>query len=375
MTAATLAPPSRIQVGETYERFFAIERAEVDYENRLIRGVVLRYGDVTEFPWGERETFEPGAFGDLANAEVILDFQHDRTKPLASTIGDPPMRLRDNTYELRIEAVIPNTTVGNDALELVRTGVVRGFSVSFAPIEVRYDQKRRLSTIERATLPRIGLVDKPQYSASQIDRAAEEAAMDEEMRNEIREMVRAMLDEEMRMGEEGNRAAGEPALDADRLVSRITAAVEERWSEVAETKIAEALAERDAAEEAQREAEEAAEAARQKADDDAAAAAQAAEDRAELLGMVRPLLPEETETRGLTDHELLVAAVGDEVPDAAERSADYLLAKVEAILERRAGSEGGSLTPAKGDPPAGTHTARSGSVNIGSMIQRRHAAA
>ena len=373
---ATLALPTPIKVGETYQRFY-VERAEADYERRTISGVVLRYGEITEFPWGERETFEPGAFGDLANAEITLDFQHDRTKPLASTVSEPvTLKLRDNTYELRVEAVMPNTTAGNDALELVKAGIVRGFSVSFAPVEIRYEQKRRLSVVQRATLPRIGLVDKPQYAASQIDRAAEEAAMDEEMREEIREMVRAMIEEEMRMGADGKKRGNAEPIDADRLVNRIVSSVEERMAEATDSKITEALAERDAAAEAQRQAEEEAEAARQKADEDAAAVNARVEERAELLNMVRPLVPEGTETRDLSDHELLVVAVGAEVADASERSEDYLLAKVETILERREGSEGGAPTPAVGEPPTGQgYTAGPASVNIGSMIQRRHAAA
>ena len=371
----TMTLPAPVKVGQTYERFYITERATADFERRVVSGVVLRYGDITEFPWGESEMFEPGAFGDLHNAEVWLDFQHDRTKPLSTTISEPvTLKLRDNTYELRVEAVMPDTTAGNDALELVRLGVVRGFSVSFAPVQIRYERKRRLSVIERAELPRIGLVDKPQYAASQIDRAAEEAAMDEEMREEIREMVRGMIDEEMRMGGDSKKRGDAEPINIDRLVTRIVSSVEERMAGATDTKITEALAERDAAAEAQRAAEEEAEAARAQAEADTAAADERVEERAELLNMVRPLLAEDTETRGLSDHDLLVAAVGDEVPDAAQRSADYLTAKVETILERRTG-EGGAPSPAVGEPPAGTLTGRPGSVNIGSMIQRRHAAA
>ena len=60
-----------------------------------------------------------------------------------------------------------------------------------------------------------------------------------------------------------------------------------------------------------------------------------AEARAELLIMTRGLLPKEFEARGKTDHEILVAAAGDEVENASERSEDYLRAKVEDIAKRR----------------------------------------
>ena len=74
----------------------------------------------------------------------------------------------------------------------------------------------------------------------------------------------------------------------------------------------------------------------------ATAAAQATEGqpdpdaRAELIMSVKPLLPTDFETRGKTNHEILVAAAGEEVERAAERSEEYLLAKVEGIMERRA---------------------------------------
>ena len=79
---------------------------------------------------------------------------------------------------------------------------------------------------------------------------------------------------------------------------------------------------------------------------DAKAAALAAEtpvdpdQRADLIVSVKPLLPADFETRGKSNHEILVAAAGDEVDRAEERSDEYLLAKVEGIIERRAAANG-----------------------------------
>ena len=104
---------------------------------------------------------------------------------------------------------------------------------------------------------------------------------------------------------------------------------------------------------------------KKKADDDeeemAKKAALAAEERAELLVLVRGLLPETFDTREATNREILVAAAGDEVKGAAERSADYLLAKVEEIVARRAAAAelNGVATPA---PSGGTTPAQRGGV-------------
>ena len=60
-----------------------------------------------------------------------------------------------------------------------------------------------------------------------------------------------------------------------------------------------------------------------------------AEKRAELISNVRPLLPDNYATQGKTIKDVLVAAVASEVEEPEKRSEDYLLAKVENIIERR----------------------------------------
>ena len=81
-----------------------------------------------------------------------------------------------------------------------------------------------------------------------------------------------------------------------------------------------------------------------------------AERRADLLTMVADLLPKDFDRKGKTTKEILVAAAGDEIPDAAERSEDYLQAKIETILERRKPDGQGALqnraddASATGDP-------------------------
>ena len=70
----------------------------------------------------------------------------------------------------------------------------------------------------------------------------------------------------------------------------------------------------------------------------------------------RDLLPKDFDRKGKTTKDILVAAAGDEIPDAAERSEDYLQAKIETILERRKPDGQGALqnraddASATGDP-------------------------
>ena len=147
-----------------------IERrfSPVAVDGRRLSGVGIRYGDVARLPFG-RETFEPGAFGDVANVDVILNVQHDRNRPIARTPAT--LRLEDGPDALRVAATLPETREADDALALVRAGVLRGLSLEFragsAPV---IDGVR---TVQRAGLLGFGLVDTPAYPGSTVEARVE----------------------------------------------------------------------------------------------------------------------------------------------------------------------------------------------------------
>lgn len=131
-------------------------------DGRAITGAALNYGDIAKLPFG-RETFDPGAFGDVAALDVIANVQHERTRPIART-GGGGLVLTDSPEKLAIRADLPKTRDADDALELVRTGVLRGWSVEFNPL--RRSQEGDLRRIHRADLSGLGLVDRPAYTQS-----------------------------------------------------------------------------------------------------------------------------------------------------------------------------------------------------------------
>ena len=142
---------------------------ELRYEGeRVINGTLMRYGDTAEFPWGDKERFEPGCFGDIGQVDFTLDKQHERGRTMARN-GGGGVTLTDSATALEMRADLPNTTDANDTLELVRTKVLRGLSVVFRPIEHRIEMnKNGTVTIvhKRAELRGGGVVDKPQYKQS-----------------------------------------------------------------------------------------------------------------------------------------------------------------------------------------------------------------
>lgn len=273
--------------------------------DRTVAGTAMRYGDVAVFPWGDEEEFARGAFGDLRNADVIMDVMHDRLAPVART-GGGGLDLRDSGSMLEVTAALPQTTAANDALTLVRSKVLRGLSVGFKPISVRRQGKRNI--IERAELKRVAIVDDPAYSDSKLNRSK---SMDEAQ-------VRAMIEEAR------NQDGGKNDLDVGLLARSIADGVKTSVT----GQITEALEARDKAAAEKQAAEEQ----RQRAEADAE---KNAERRADIIVLCRDLLPDTFEVRGKANKDILAAAVGDEVTDVENRSEDYLMAKVEAIAERR----------------------------------------
>lgn len=283
---------------------------ELRYDGeRTLSGTLMRYGDTAVMPWGDKERFEPGAFGNVGKADVTLNVQHDRSRLIGRT-GGGGVELRDSPTELSISAKLPDTREANDAIELVRGKILRGFSVEFLPDDARQEMEggKRLHIITRAKLVGVGVVDRPAYPHSKVNPRSE--PMDDK---QLQEAVRTALAEDAEKRQEA-------------LIGVVRSTVK------AELETAES--------EHQRKAEE---------------MQQAAERRADLLVKFRSVLPKDYESKGKTAKDILVAAAGDEIADAANRSEDYLEAKLEGIIERReqvAGNLPGGK-PARANDPAG----------------------
>ena len=134
----------------------------VTVEGRTLTGTAMRYGDVATVA-GQRERFEPGAFGKTQDA--MLNLHHERSRPLART-GGGGLELTDNADALTLTATLPETRDAKDALALVKSGVLRGLSVEFRSKRERREAGVRV--IERAELVAIGLVDTPAYDAATV---------------------------------------------------------------------------------------------------------------------------------------------------------------------------------------------------------------
>ena len=312
---------------------------------RTLVGRAMVYGDTATMPWGEKERFEPGAFGNLSNKDIILNQQHDRSVPLART-GGGGLTVSDSPTMLEIRAELPETRQADDTITLVKNRVLRGLSIEFMPKTDRLENDIRVIT--RADLQGIAVVDRPAYKQSRVDAREEDTSMTpDELKQQVRELVEAEVKE--------LRAEKGKDLDNEALVRAMSDSVEtlvDKRMEAVNAELEQVREELRAAKKKMAEDEEEMERMGKHKREEMDAAA---EERADPIVKVRSLLPEGYETRGKSTKDILIAAAGKEIEGAENRSEDYLMAKLEGIIERRAEAEQGrsNYTPNAVNPNAG----------------------
>lgn len=107
------------------------------------------------------ERIARGAFNDSLNNkedDIKLYFNHDSSMPLART-RNGSLRLANDEKGLRFEADLPDTTLGNDMKELLRTGTLSGeMSFGFYVREEMWSKDKKDRTITKGDLVEISIV-------------------------------------------------------------------------------------------------------------------------------------------------------------------------------------------------------------------------
>lgn len=110
-----------------------------DEKQMIIEGVVNNIGQWSKPIGGQfREKIEEGVFERainraLENGDIFFLHQHDnRALPLASIKSNTLELVEDKeNNQLRMRAVLPDTSFSRDVYELVKSGVLREFSFGF----------------------------------------------------------------------------------------------------------------------------------------------------------------------------------------------------------------------------------------------------
>ena len=149
----------------------AIRQQEDGKPSRVITGYASKFETWSEPIYGWFvEKIARGAFEKTDMSDVIMVFNHDISGVLARTTSGT-LKLTVDEVGLRFEFDSPETTLGNDMLELVRRGDISKCSFKFVveTDEWRYaDDKNKLEYDERtvksiAKLYDVSLVTYPAY--------------------------------------------------------------------------------------------------------------------------------------------------------------------------------------------------------------------
>lgn len=112
---------------------FNIEKREDGSEGRTISGYAVVFNQESE-DLGFRETILPGAITEevISRSDILFTYNHNPNWVLArQTNGEGNIEITIDEHGVGFRFDVPETTIGNDLLELIRTGVIRGCSFAF----------------------------------------------------------------------------------------------------------------------------------------------------------------------------------------------------------------------------------------------------
>ena len=141
---------------------------ELRAHGRRLTGTVMQYGDVATIAGVGAERFSAFAFDEYLRhgRGTRLNVMHEPDLIVASTRrGD--LAFTDSPEALTMAATLPAGNAYDSVLALVGDGLTNGLSVEFHAIDERRTNGVRV--IQRATLPALGIVDDPAYSASGVE--------------------------------------------------------------------------------------------------------------------------------------------------------------------------------------------------------------
>jgi hypothetical protein len=157
------------------ERRYNNRAAEIISENgRMIKGYASTFESMYEMYPGYNETIARGAFDGCDMSDVVALFNHESEMLLARTkdgVGTLTLRVDDKGLYFEFEAL--NTTMGNDVLENIKAGNIRGCSFAFTVSEQKVEEfadgscLRTILKIDK--LYDVGPVVNPAYEDTEVE--------------------------------------------------------------------------------------------------------------------------------------------------------------------------------------------------------------
>ena len=154
-------------------RFMEIEQRAVN--DRVVSGYAAVFNQWSKPLFGYfRERIDTNAFKNTDFSDCVALFNHDNDNVLART-QSKTLKLSVDEIGLRFEFEMPNTTTGNDLLELMKRGDISQCSFAFnVDAEMWEDSKEKGLTEDRTimSIPQlfdVSLVTRPAYPQTSVD--------------------------------------------------------------------------------------------------------------------------------------------------------------------------------------------------------------
>ena len=181
-----------------------------DADGRTVSGIVVPFDTEARVSDGGPSYLERFARGSFAKTikergdRVKLLMQHDSHEPIGRAV-----MLREDAAGLYGEFRVSAVPSGDQALELVRDGVIDSFSVGFAPIKHTRDGEVTVRT--EVALREASLVTFPAYDTARV--LALRAALADLPADERDELLRSIQTPDSTADGQPGRIAEEPVLD------------------------------------------------------------------------------------------------------------------------------------------------------------------
>jgi len=146
-------------------------RAEKDEKGKKkVKGYAAVFNSLSEDLGGFREKINRNAFDNVLDNDVVAVFNHDMNMILGRTTSGT-LKLSVDERGLLTEIDMPNTTLGNDLIELVERGDISKMSFGFYVdrdewIESERDFVREVKEVKK--LIDVSLVTKPAYNDTSV---------------------------------------------------------------------------------------------------------------------------------------------------------------------------------------------------------------
>lgn len=153
-----------------------------DVEKRTIVGRAVTFGQVSGLLKDKttgvkyKEVIAPGAFKrSLELRPDVVSFKEHDPKMILGRVSAGTLKVEERDNGLYVSIDVPNTTYGNDLLESVKRGDIKGFSFGFNPIRSKAVIRNGEKVIERSevVLLEVSPTAMPAYSGTELNLRSE----------------------------------------------------------------------------------------------------------------------------------------------------------------------------------------------------------